>query len=423
MLPTTSSPDQKWINLLKWISLALAAVYLANCISPLRFHVDTNRYFAIKDCFEIGCAPDSVAAQDYLPYGYTFLLLGLSKAGILHSFTIILINAVYLLAALYFTTRIFAGMFNKYLLFVLVLLNWTTIKFMVHPLSEMQYLFFSMAALYFFYRYTQEKKILPLLLAFACGALAFFTRTVGVTLIAALVAGIMWEYRQQIIQLVKKHKVILIALAVLVVLVIVFSKFLGLDHYTGVLTKQFDEGAQVTRVFKWHLTEFTEIGLNTSIARLNTIFSPTASSIIFISIGVLYLAGYIYLLFIRRNNIPFVVKAYLLFYTLLMFNWPFYDPRFWVPVVPLFIALVCQVKITTVKWRRLSYVLIVPYVVSGIAAIGYMTYTSFNKEVLARKQANGVYRNEYETYFFGKPLSDTAKKTDAYLLDVLKRHN
>lgn len=423
MLPTTSSPNDKWVNLLKWISFALAAVYLANCISPLRFHIDTNRYFAIKDCFEVGCAPDSVAAQDYLPYGYTFLLLGLSKAGILHSFTIILINAIYLMAALYFTARIFAGMFNKYLLFVLVLLNWTTIKFMVHPLSEMQYLFFSMASLYFFYRYSRERKIMPLMLAFACGALAFFTRTVGVTLIAALVAGIMWEYRQQIIQLVKKHKVILIALAVLVVLVIVFSKFLGLDHYTGVLTKQFDEGAKVTRVFKWHLTEFTEIGLNTSIARLNTVFSSATSSILFISIGILYLAGYIYLLFIRRNNIPFVVKAYLLFYTLLMFNWPFYDPRFWVPVVPLFIALVCQVKITTIKWRRLSFVLIIPYVISGLAAIGYMTYTSFNKEVLAKKHANGVFRNEYETYFFGKPLSDTATKTDAYLLDLLKRHN
>lgn len=423
MLPTTSSPNDKWVNLLKWISFALAAVYLANCVSPLRFHIDTNRYFAIKDCFEVGCAPDSVAAQDYLPYGYTFLLLGLSKAGILHSFTIILINAIYLMAALYFTARIFAGMFNKYLLFVLVLLNWTTIKFMVHPLSEMQYLFFSMAALYFFHRYAKEKKIMPLLLAFACGALAFFTRTVGVTLIAALVAGVMWEYRQQIIQLVKKHKVILIALAVLVVLVVAFSKFLGLDHYTGVLTKQFDEGAKVTRVFKWHLTEFTEIGLNTSIARLNTVFSSTTSSIIFIGIGILYLAGYIYLLFIRRNNIPFVVKAYLLFYTLLMFNWPFYDPRFWVPVVPLFIALVCQMKLTTVTWRRLSYVLIIPYVISGLAAIGYMTYTSFDKKLMAKKQANGVFRNEYETYFFGKPLSDTATKTDAYLLDVLKRHN
>ena len=59
----------------------------------------------------------------------------------------------------------------------------------------------------------------------------------------------------------------------------------------------------------------------------------------------------------------------------------------------------------------------------GVLSVGFLTYTSLSKEKLAKTQANGVYRNEYETYFFGKPLSDTAKKIDTGILSLLKRHN
>jgi hypothetical protein len=63
------------------------------------------------------------------------------------------------------------------------------------------------------------------------------------------------------------------------------------------------------------------------------------------------------------------------------------------------------------------------YTLVGLLAIGYYSYTSFNKELLAKKQANGMYRNEYETHFFGKPLSDTAKQVNPEFLHVLERHD
>src|SRR4051812_22459970 len=85
----------------KWSVYILAAVYLLNCFSPLRLHVDMLRYFAIKDCVELGCPPDSTAAKDYLPWGYTGLLLALSKIGLLKSFVLVLINCIYLGVSLY----------------------------------------------------------------------------------------------------------------------------------------------------------------------------------------------------------------------------------------------------------------------------------------------------------------------------------
>ena len=53
----------KWF---KVVLYGLVVVYLVNCLTPLRLHVDMLRYFAIKDCIEFGCPADSVAASWHL---------------------------------------------------------------------------------------------------------------------------------------------------------------------------------------------------------------------------------------------------------------------------------------------------------------------------------------------------------------------
>jgi len=63
------------------------------------------------------------------------------------------------------------------------------------------------------------------------------------------------------------------------------------------------------------------------------------------------------------------------------------------------------------------------YLMLGLAAVGYFTYTSLDKKVMVRTQANGVYRNEYETVLFGKPLSDTARHIDPDALSIIRRYN
>ncbi len=420
------SPANKYAPYIKAIFILLVIVYLVNILSPLRLHVDTLRYFGIKDCWELGCDPNSFASQDYLPYGYTALLYGLSKIGLLYSWSIILINCIYLFVSLYIIKNIFGSKLNGYLFGIAVLLSWTTIKFVVHPLSEMQYVFVSVVSLYFFYRYTVSKKILFLLGAFLFGVLAFFTRTVGIALFAALFAGILWEYRKQIINLIRKHKVLVLIGAGLLVLTVLFSKQLGLNHYTGVLSKQFEEGASVLTVFKWHFQEWAEIVFNISMAKVNGFIPATITGWVFTLLGVLCFGTICYFFFSKNNNIPVIIKIYILFYSILMFNWPFYDPRFWVPVLPLIFAGVLVTPLNfnnnaVLKFLKNGYVVF--FIVLGLAAIGFMSSTSLNKKEMIKKQANGVYRNEYETSFYGKPLSDTAKQVDTVIVSVLNRHN
>jgi hypothetical protein len=107
-----------------------------------------------------------------------------------------------------------------------------------------------------------------------------------------------------------------------------------------------------------------------------------------------------------------------------MFNWPFYDPRFWVPVSPFVVAVLVQSSISggkVIKGLGIFYLIV--YSLLGVLSIGYMTYTSLNRKVMSRTHANGVYRNEYETFFYGKPLSDTALRIDPAVLSVIQRYD
>jgi hypothetical protein len=418
-----SLPGHRNTWLLKWAVYVLAVLFFINCFSPLRIHVDMLRYFAIKDCLENNCPPTADRA-DYLPFGYTALLLALSKLGILRSFSIIFINCIYLLGGLYFVRKVFAYIHSPLFLFVLVLLNWTVIKFVDHPLSELQYLFFSLASIFAFYQYAKNKKIINLLMAFLFAALAFLTRTVGVALLAALCLGLIWEFRRQLLELISRNKILVAILALCMIAILIFSKQLGLNHYTGVMSKQFQEGLHFSRILKWHFLEWGELFINTSSIKASSYLPSPWGIGIFLLAGVICFAGFIYICFIKRNRIPFIVKAYLFFYLILMFAWPFYDPRFWVPVIPLMAAVIAQTSFQENKaFRLIASLLLVVYTAFGTVSMVYMTYTSLNRKAFARTEANGVYRNEYETHFFGKPLSDTATHEDPYVLDVLRRYD
>src|SRR5580698_6774917 len=128
MSTTYSSLVEKQNMFLRWSIYILSFLFLLNCFTPLRLHYDMLRYFAIKDCIESKCPPGA-DPNDYLPFGYTALLLLLSKLGILKSFFIVFVNCLYLSGGLYFVRKIFDYIRSPFFLILLVLLNWAIIKF------------------------------------------------------------------------------------------------------------------------------------------------------------------------------------------------------------------------------------------------------------------------------------------------------
>ena len=426
MSQTISFPGDRYKKLIRFGFFIMMIVYLADCFTPLRLHVDSIRYYNIKDCLEYGCDPNSYAAKDYFPIGYTALLFILSKLGILKSFSIVFINDIFLLAGLYFLYKVFSKTIPLFLFFFIVMLNWLFIKFVAHPLSEMQYIFFSLASIFFYYQFTQRKKIYSLLLAIVFGWLAFITRSVGISLMGALAVALIWEFRDQQLNFFRKNKFLVIS--ILVVLaggLVIFSKQLGINHYGGVLSEHFKEAPFFKRV-GWRFKEWGEIFVNTPSNKVIDRLAGKLGEIAFMVIGLIIFSWFLYTLFSKKTGIPFIIKAYFVFYCLIMFNWPFNDPRFWVPIMPLMAAItlhgVAYFKENKII-KSLSSLLFVIYIILGAFAAGYMVYSSFNKEFLSRNQAKGVYRNEYEVHFFGKPLSDTAKTIDPTIVNLLKRYD
>lgn len=420
-------PANATINrLMTFALIAMGAVYLAGCFTPLHIHFDSIRYYNIKDCIEFGCPPDSEAAKDYLPYGYTALLIGLSKLGVLNAFSIAFVNCLYLFAALYFVRKIFNKQVHPVLFVLIALFNWTIIKFALHPLSEMQYLFFSCASLYCFYLYLQKKSYAQLALSFLFAIGTVLTRTVGISLFPALILGILWQHRAELKRIIQKNKVLLIVIALAGVALVFFAKQLKILDYTSLLKGPLEKGVGnfIGENLKNHFTELAEVFINLPSNKVIGFIPGGMGKIVFILLGVFCLFWLLLNIFSSKSRIPFYIRVYLLFYLFIIFNWPYYDPRFFVPVLPLLVVVILRTPFTLPSWvKGIGKLYLVVYLFLGVFAAGYSLYVGFNKERFSRNQAAGDYRNEYEIHFFGKPLSDTAKQVDANVVEILNKYD
>jgi hypothetical protein len=143
---------------------------------------------------------------------------------------------------------------------------------------------------------------------------------------------------------------------------------------------------------------------------------------IFLLAGMTLLAWFIFALIKSRKTTPAVIIIYLILYSLVIFNWSHFDPRFWVPVLPFIAGIILQTPLP--KWSKIALpVVFIAYSLMGIAAFGYSFYTQFNKKAFARIQANGIFMNEYEVHFFGKTLSDTTTIVKPNVLSLLKKYD
>jgi len=419
-------PVNATVNRLITLALfVMAIIYLAACFTPLHIHFDSIRYYNIKDCIEHGCAPESFASKDFLPIGYTGLLLTLSKLGILNGFAIVFVNCLYLFAGLYFIRKVFDKLVHPVLFMVIALLHWTVIKFSMHPLSEMQYIFFSGASLYCFHSYLQKKSYWHLAFAFLFAIATFLTRTIGISLLPALVLGIMWQHRQQLRRLIKKNSILLIIIILAGVALIYFGREKVME-YSSFLEGPLEKGLGnfIVDNAKHHFAELAELFINMPGNKLMSYLPASLGELAFILLGIVCFAWLMWSMFSSRARIPFYIRAYVLFYMFIIFNWPYYDPRFWLPLLPLMVIIIMRTPLSKPTWLKgVGRLYLGIYLLLGLLAAAYALYTGFDKERFARNQAAGEYRNEYEIHFFGKPLSDTATQVDQNVLEILNKYD
>lgn len=409
------------------IVLALLGLYIANCFSPLRLTNDTLRYLGIMEWMEAGRPQQHLAAKDFFPYGYVWFLLGLEKLHLARSFFIAFIQIFYLVGSVWFIKKMFGAGVQWWQLIALCLLSWASLKFVITPLSEMQFLFFSMGALYFFHDWQNRKKPLQLLWAIAFTLIAILTRTIGIVLVAAFILSLLLKNRSAIRTIIVSNKLAVAAGIAVFIAFFIFSRS-AISAYLHSHSANFKPFLQypvgfIKNNLENHLMNWSALVMNAPAPRINFI-SYELLKVIYLLAGVLSIAGLGYFLFRKKGNVPLEAKVYLVCYALLLFNWPLFEPRLWVPVFPLCIAVMLQQeKMLNGFGRYATRAYKAAYVLVGVVALSYYTYTSFNKQAFAVKQDAGIWRNEYETHFFGKTLSDTATGVREPVLRILKKYD
>jgi hypothetical protein len=398
------------------IIAALLVCYLVNCFSPLRLEYDSVHYFALKDCLEHVCPPGFQAANDPHPYGYPFLLLLLSRTGLLHPFTIVLVNLLYLAGALYFAGKLFqkeksAGANRRLEMgVILLLLSYPIVKFASYPMSEMQYLFFSCGSLYFFRLYTDRGgRPAALVLAFLFAGSAILTRTAGIALLPALMAGLAWHHRVVLM----RYRKILVPAGVVIAAGVVTVAGMSSNLYMSSIRLA---GPGWMVLLREHLMEWGQLMLNIPMGKIAGIGERMVRWLMIVT-GSLLVCVVSYQFIRQGKKVPVAAGVYFALYCVLIFCWPFFDVRFWIPVAPLMVMILIQGK-----YHRGFRLVVLVYVLAGTGALGYSAYTAFNKQALARNQAGGRYRNEYETFFSGKPSPDTTVRVDPYVMHVLETY-
>jgi len=409
--------------LLRASVVVLLLLYVANCFTPLRLTHDTIRYFQIETWMESRLHGTEGTLHDFLPLGYSGLLLILSITHLLHPFVITFINLVFLLGSIFFVWKIFGTMISKANLLIAVLLSWLSIKFVITPLSEMQFLFFSTGTLYFYTRYRKENRIVLLFVSFLFFLMALFTRSIAIALIIAFLLNLLIESKNRISKQIVKSKKIAAVIVVGLIAFIYFFRELRITAYANYFlnpVRRFGPAILMQNVLH-HLSDWAELFVNAPSSKISFL-SAGLRLTVFAIIGLIFLAATIYILLKKNNGIPPIIKCYVIIYMIIVLTWPYYESRFWLPVMPFAIGALLQIKMdrTTLRGKLIVFVKY-SYILAGVFALSYYTYTSFNKKALAEKQDAGIWKSAYEIHFSGTNSKDTLRPKERGALQVLNR--
>lgn len=384
-----------------------AVLYAAQVFTPLRLTTDGIYYLSFADTAARGDGVTALYQQHFLlPKGYPAFLFVLMKAGVFSSPVLVTSNLLFFSLGLLlnFQTLLSFGFERRYsaILCVLTIFSFVAVKNITVAMSDLLFFALSAAALRLMTLQGGLKwtAIVPSLCAVE-------VRLVGLALFVPL-AFLVWT-------LVSKRPRLLVQLSV------ALTGFLGIGawsgrryfgDYLGYLKKTgvFKLAAQA---FVFHCRDFGELTANVPLARL-----PSRANLFVLPLGALALSLFCVGNFVLRKRSP-ITFFYLLGYCLLIFPWPFTEPRFWLPAMP-FVFLAIHQTLAAPRWHvpktvLLPYVMI--FVALGFAALAYSTWLTFSGPKFPDRYGDGKLR---PTYHAGCSASGNDVNLEA--ADLLKRY-
>jgi hypothetical protein len=412
--------------------LLVSLAYLVQIASPLRLVGDGVDYLLQASSAADGRGFRVHGEQSMRPPGYPALIFLLERAGIGKSWAIVALNCLLLgigCWSSYYVLRSSLGFEAgaAEVICLLTLLSFVMVKHVTYPLSDVCFFGASMPFLLVLLR--ADADIRPgryWRLAVAVPLLVFCieVRTIGIALIPAFawaaVGGTSWA--RSIPQWLRRHRISSLVLLLLVIVamawagkVFLHSRYLQFNaktlHRRGVIGNFVSDLSDHTR-------EWGELAVNAPISKL-----PGALEL------PVRIAGFFALLLAatglweKRRRLDASVW-YVAGYASIVFAYPWFDTRLWLPVLPLLMGYVLLGARRLAPFHLLRPAIFAYFSVFcllGIFALGYSTRLTFAGSQFPDLYGDGTLRATYRTALLGEPPK-SAEDIDQDSLYLLRRY-
>lgn len=412
--------------------LLVSLAYLVQIASPLRLVGDGVDYLLQASSAVDGHGFRVHGEQSMRPPGYPALIFLLAKAGIGKSWAIVALNCLLLgigCWSSYFVLRSSFGIeaTAAEIICLLTLLSFVMVKHVTYPLSDICFFGASMPCLLLLLRAeagTAPGRYWQLLIAVPLLVFCIELRTIGIALIPTLAwaaaGGAPWV--RSVPQWLRRHR---FASLVLVLVVFVAMAWMGkmflhsryLQFNAKTLHKRGIVGNFVSD-FNDHTIEWGELAVNAPVSKLPARLELPVR-----------IAGFLALLLAatgiweKRRTLDASVW-YVAGFASIVFAYPWFDTRLWVPVLPLLMGYVL-IGARRVAPPRLLRPALVAYCsvfcLLGMVALGYSTRLTFAGPRFPDLYGDGTLRATYRNAFLGDSPRN-AHDVDQDSLYLLRRY-
>jgi hypothetical protein len=416
-----------------WSAAALLALgaHALQAAGPLRLENDSIDYLAMAASAADGHGFTLDGEVSRRPIGYPAVVAALEWAGLAAPWAFVLLNCACLALGLWAAAAVLRralglGPRAAAVACLVTLLSFVAVKHSALPSSDVPFLCAAAACLLLATRAEQQTgwarwRLLGAAVLAAAAGMAL--RKVGITLVPALawavatdpgvraIAGRAARARVLAGSLVAAALVAAVLLAAALSRTVYFGS--ALDKYVGR-----DAPATAVGILDARTREWGELVTNVPKSRLPASLAPVARVAGLAGLAVV-LAG----LASRRRELR-AVDAFVAAYVLLLFVWPFEDPRFWLPVLPYLAgygAVAVERAAPRLRARRLAAAWLVLFASAGAGALAYSTRLTLSGASFPDRYGDGTLMRTYRLAY-GLPDPGDGIVVDRALA-VLRRYD
>jgi len=408
--------------------LLLAICFALQVFSPLRLNTDAIVLLSMGESAAHGGGFLDSEQKTVFPPGYPTLLAVLLRLGLAHPWVIVGLNVVFLSVGLFAAYSLLIRQFFEDRALVLMicsffLLSYVVVKHFTIALTDVPFFCCSMCCLAVMSRITKIdwnwRFVILAVAAWLLAVAAITARRVGVALVPPLVFVIVCspQFKSLLKRLSLRTKLIIVVVSVFVGIgtMHVIAKTSSLSDFIGV-AKKAKISTLVLQILSYRFTEFGELLGNFPMTKM-----PTKLHVMVPWMGLLlFLLTLLGLVTKRRKISP--TEVFMVCYMGIFFAWPYYDARFWLPVIPLLIAYsVLAVKILRFPKHVVTIYCIV-FATLGFGAIAYSTRISFAGSEFPDRFGDGYLRPTYCAAFQSCRDGGDPNKVNAKALRLLREY-